>query len=176
MFMPVFARVPRTLLALIALCFTLGLSACGGSAMTSVTTLTSAGHQQGGGQASQVAVTGAVTGTIASVGTCHVETGNQFRAVWTETIGGTLYLFQIVAPQFNAAGAFQTGTTEGSPAVSLTAQGQSTIWNSQLTQQSGTFTVNANQTSGTVDAVLTADSGTPPTTVHVSGSWACARP
>src|SRR5260221_2021559 len=104
MFMPVFARIPRALLALIALialCFTLGFSACGGSATTSVTTLTSAGGQQGGGQASQVAVTGAVTGTIASVGACHVETGNQFRAVWTETIGGALYLFPIVAPQFN---------------------------------------------------------------------------
>src|SRR5260370_39624314 len=82
MFMPVFARIPRTLLALLALCFTLGLSACRGSAMPSSTTLTSSGGQQGGGQASQVAVTGAVTGTIASVGTCHVETGNQYRAVW----------------------------------------------------------------------------------------------
>jgi hypothetical protein len=45
----------------------------------------------------------------------------------------------------------------------------------QYTAQPSTIVLNSDLKSGTVDGVLTQDSGSPPATVHVSGSLACSN-
>jgi hypothetical protein len=85
------------------------------------------------------------------------------------------HLFQIAITHYKGAATYTTDKTEGSPAVDLTSEADATSWHSQYTTQPSTIVLNANLTSGTVDGVLTQDSGSPATTVHVSGSWVCSN-
>jgi hypothetical protein len=161
----------------LALVLLSALAACG-SAGTSGTGSASPNGSGGNGStaASHLTLAGAVTGTIASVGTCSPASDALFKPVWTETIGGKLYLFQIALTHYTGASTYTTGQTEGSPTVDLTSESDGTGWHSQLSSQTGTIVLNSDLKSGTVDAVLTQDSGSSPATVHVTGSWVCAAP
>ncbi len=162
------ARV-RALPSFVALALLLTLAACGGGSSDQ------SGGPGSGGQSSSLALSGAVTGAIASVGTCALAAGDLFKPVWTETIGGKLYLFQIVIAHYKGAATYTTDQTEGSPAVDLTSEADGAGWHSQFTTHPTSIVLNADLKSGTVDGVLTRDSGSPPTTVHVSGSWVCSN-
>lgn len=162
-------------LVLLSLALLLALSACGAGNPSS----TSGGSNPSGstgsaGQASHLTLTGAVTGSIATVGSCSPASGGLFKPVWTPTLGGKLYLFQIALTHYKGAGTYTTDQTEGSPTVDLTSESDGTGWHTQSTAQSSSIVLNADAKSGTVDAVLTQDSGSPPMTVHVTGSWVCS--
>jgi hypothetical protein len=112
---------------------------------------------------------------MTSVGTCSTDSTGQYKAVWTATLNNALYLFQIDVLHATGAGTYQTATTEGSPAVDLTNEaGANQDWHSQYSSQAGTIVLNANLTSGTVDATLFQNTGSTGSSVHVTGSWVCS--
>lgn len=152
--------------ALLCLSFIFSLAACGGSS--------SDGTPSTSGNVSNLTFTGAVAGSITSEGSC-TKSSIGLNAIWTQPINGKLYLFQITPTHYNGAGTYTTDTTAGSPSVSITDQsiGGTTTWLSQHSSQPGTIIVNANQTSGTVDDIMTGDDAGK-TTVHVTGTWTCA--
>lgn len=76
----------------------------------------------GGGQSSQLTLSGAVSGVISSVGICAPAANDLFKPVWTATIGGKLYLFQLALTHYHGAATYTTDMTEGSPAVDLTSE------------------------------------------------------
>ncbi|MGZ3583118.1 MAG: hypothetical protein ACXVCT_10240 [Ktedonobacterales bacterium] len=129
----------------------------------------------GPGKSSAITLSGAVTGTISSVGTCAPASSDLFKPVWTATIGGKLYLFQLVLTHYKGAGSYTTDQTEGSPAIDLTSESDGAGWHSQYSTQSSTITLSGDLLSGTVDGILTQDGASPASTVHVSGSWVCAN-
>ena len=170
-----FHRLHMAASVALAVAFLCALAACGSAGTTS----TGSASQNGSGgsgstAASHLTLAGAVTGSIVSVGTCSPASDGLFKPVWTETIGGKLYLFQIALTHYTGAGHYTTDQTEGSPTVDLTSESDGTGWHSQLSTQTDTIVLNSDLKSGTVDAVLTQDSGSPPATVHVTGSWVCA--
>lgn len=105
------ARVPRVprvhalrSVAVVLFARLFALAACG-------TTSSDQSGAPGSSQSSKLNLTGAVTGAIASVGACVPASGSLFKPVWTETIGGKLYLFQIAITHYKGAATvpFQDG-------------------------------------------------------------------
>jgi len=82
-------------------------------------------------------------------------------------LGGTVYGVVVVAGQYRGPGTYK----DAGVSVQVTAVDHSRVWQS-VAADPVTFTVNADETSGTLDATLD-NLTTGKTSLRVSGTWTC---
>lgn len=135
---------------------------------------TAAGHNW----EENLAFTGDLSGRLATVvasapnqvsectGVNSKSAGSWSSALYGD-VGGTVYGVVVVAGQYRGPGTYK----DAGVSVQVTATDHTRVWQS-VAADPVTFTVNADETSGTLDAMLD-NLTTGKTSLHVSGTWTC---
>jgi hypothetical protein len=158
------SRVPACLGVVLALMLASSLVGCGTNADTATTS-----------PPPGISLSGAVTGTITSVGSCPPQR-YQFASQWTATFGGAPYTLTVGVDDAQPNSTFDAGAANGyGTRVTLARVGTSTVYDSTalLSEEAGrvSFAVNGDTGTGVLYVMLkdTASNAT----VRATGSWTC---